>query len=102
MPYYNAGIVRETLTIPAGGAAQTEVDCYSFGPLPGPMALDTLVGAGSPLQFAFDRKSCTNGDKVTMTVSVKQGAPRGPRHYTLLASLGKESAHYWRGLVNVQ
>ncbi len=102
MPYYNAGIVHETLGVTPGATASTEVDCYSFGPLPSSMELSAYIGQGSPLQFAFDKKKCDNGDKVTMTVAVASNAPRGYYPYTLMAGLGKDSAHLWRGRVHVQ
>jgi hypothetical protein len=102
-PYYNAGIVHDVLTIPPGGAVQTEVDCYAFGPLPAPMSLEALVTSNSPLRIGFDQKTCTNGDKVVMTVGVKAGAPRGYAHYfTLMSRISSESAHLWRGRVIVQ
>jgi hypothetical protein len=101
VPYFNAGIVHERLVASPGAAARTEVDCYAFGPLPGAIALTGQVQ--DPLQISFDRKTCTNGDKVTLTVSVGVGAQRGVDYrYTLLAGLDSTAGHLWRGLVHVQ
>jgi hypothetical protein len=102
LPYYNAGIVGERLVIDRGASASTEVDCYAFGALPAPMALSTQIPAQDPIKIAFDRKTCTNGDKVTMTVSVGASARHGADyHYTLYAGMGETSAHLWRGMVHV-
>jgi hypothetical protein len=103
LPYFNAGLVHERLTASPGGSAQTEVDCYAFGPLPAPMTLTADIQ--SPLAISFDRRTCTNGDKVTLTVSVGAGAQRGADYrYTLLSSVDAAPAgtHLWRGLVHVQ
>jgi len=67
------------------------------------MTLEPRIAAGSPLQFGFDRRACNNGDRVTMTIAVPAGAARGAdHHYTLMANLGKQAAHLWRGVVHVQ
>ncbi|MFT3774514.1 MAG: hypothetical protein QM820_54855 [Minicystis sp.] len=39
-PYFNAGIVNDTISAQPGTTVTTEVDCYSFGPLPAPMQLE--------------------------------------------------------------
>jgi hypothetical protein len=103
LPYYNAGVVHDVLSVSPGGTASTEVDCYSFGPLPSSMSLEVRVAQGSPLGVSFDRKTCTNGDRVRMTFSMQSSARHGYDHaYTLVSSVGSESAHLWRGLVHVQ
>ena len=102
LPYYNAGIVDERLVVHRGASASTEVDCYSFGSLPSAMSLSAAIPAQDPIRIAFDKKTCTNGDKVTMTVSVGADARHGTDyHYTLYAGLGSKSAHLWRGMVHV-
>lgn len=103
IPYFNAGVVQEEIALAPGGTAQIEVDCYSFGPLPAPMTLEPQAPLSSPLRFGFDRRSCSNGDKVTMTVNAASNAQRGgDYHYTLLSSVGKQASHLWRGIVHVQ
>ena len=105
-PYYNAGIVQEVLSVAPGGSASTEVDCYAFGPLSAAMALEARfenLEKKPTVQLSLDRKSCTNGDKVTLTVAASAYAQRGAdHHYDLFSSLGPKSAHLWRGLVHVQ
>lgn len=102
VPYYNAGIVDERMVIHRGYQASTEVDCYSFGSLPSPMSLSVGIPAQDPLKITFDRKTCTNGDKVKMTIAVGESAQHGADyHYTLYAGLGSTSAHLWRGMVHV-
>jgi hypothetical protein len=102
MPYFNAGIVHAELDVRAGSSAKTEVDCYSFGPLPAAMDLEVQRRSESPLSFKLDKKSCTNGDKVTLTVSVSAKAQHGANyHYSLLSSVDAKATHLWRGLVHV-
>ncbi len=103
LPYFNAGVVRERVSASPGGTASTEVDCYSFGPLPSAMTLSASVPAGDPLKVSFDQKSCANGDKVTMTLAVSASAARGADiHYTLFSTLAQGNAHLWRGMVHVR
>jgi hypothetical protein len=103
VPYYNAGIVQEVLSVPPGGSASTEVDCYAFGPLPGAMTLEARLDERQGVQISLDRKACTNGDKVTLTATASARAQRGAdHHFTLVSSLGSQSAHLWRGIVHVQ
>jgi hypothetical protein len=102
-PYFNAGIVHELLTAAPGGTATTEVDCYSFGPLPSAMTLSAQANGGSGTRFTFSPKTCKNGDKVTMTVTMPARIPHGTRdNYTLLARLDDGTQHLWRGAVQVQ
>lgn len=101
-PYFNAGVVHESLVVAPGATASTEVDCYSFGPLSAPMTLSAEANGGSGMRFAFDRKTCKNGDKVTMTVTAPATTKRGTDdHYTLLANLNGTS-HLWRGVIQVR
>ncbi len=103
VPYFNAGIVHESLTIAPGGTASTEVDCYSFGPLSGPLTLSAHSNGASGMTYAFDHTTCKNGDKVTLTVTAPTRARRGTEdHYTLLSSLDETHAHLWRGMVRVK
>lgn len=103
-PFYDAAIVHEQLVARRGGTVSTEVDCYSFGPLPAPMALSAMSSMGSgPLKFSFNRATCQDGDKVTMYVSVASSATAGADYrYTLLAKLDDQHGHLWRGMVHVQ
>lgn len=102
-PFFNAGIVKDTMSASAGTTVTTEVQCYSFGPLPNPMSLEIQTTGRTGLRFALDRKSCRNGDKVTMSITVPAGARRGTDyHYSLIARLNEDSAHLWRGMVHVR
>jgi hypothetical protein len=103
VPYFNAGIVKDTIAATAGTTVSTEVDCYSFGPLSGPIQLSVQVYGKSGLSFGFDRKTCNNGDKVTMSITVPAGARRGTDyHYNLVSRLDDRTAHLWRGMVHVR
>ena len=104
VPFYDAGIVKESLLARRGTTVSTEVDCYAFGALPAPMTLSALpANSPGPLKFSFDRSTCNDGDKVTMSITVASTAQRGADyHYTLLAKLDEQHGHIWRGLVHVQ
>ena len=80
-----------------------EVDCYSFGPLPGPITLTGLAFSKNYLGFSFDKPTCNNGEKVTMTVAVSNTVKSGTNyHFQLLASLDMNTSHLWRGMIEVQ
>jgi hypothetical protein len=104
LPYFNAGLVKDTLKGTVGGTVSVEVDCYSFGPLPGPM---TLVGQAfskkSALTFSFSQPTCNNGDKVMLTINVAATAKHGTDyHFSVLAQLDPNNGHTWRGMVSVK
>src|SRR5262249_2704509 len=58
IPYFNAGIVNELQTAKAGDTLTTEVDCYSFGPLPNDLTLQTQANSSNILTFEFDKPTC--------------------------------------------
>lgn len=103
LPYFNAAIVTDTLKANPGDTVSTEVDCYSFGPLPADMQLVGQAFSKKTLQFSFDKDTCTNGDKVTMSITVAATAKHGTDyHYSLLAQLDANTAHAWRAMVHVK
>ncbi|APR83171.1 Hypothetical protein A7982_08520 [Minicystis rosea] len=103
IPYFNAGIANDTLAALPGSTVTTEVACYSFGPLPGPMHLGIQLQGAQGLRFGLDRRTCNNGDKVTMTISVPREAPHGMDYrYSLITKLDETTAHMWRGMVHVK
>jgi hypothetical protein len=102
VPYFNAGIVKERLDIRPGKSQKTEVDCYSFGALPTAMTLEVRKHDEAPFTVKLDNKTCTNGDKIEMTISVKAHAEHGvDHHYSLLTSVDGKTSHLWRGMVHV-
>jgi hypothetical protein len=102
LPYFNAGIVNEILKAAPGETVTTEVDCYSFGPLPNDMALEAQPFANGALSFQFDPPKCKNGGIVTLSITAAETATPGTDyHYQLLARLNADKAHLWRGLISV-
>ena len=103
LPYFNAGIVHDTLKAAPGETVSTEVDCYSFGPLPGDMTLVGQAFSKKNLTFSFDKDTCKNGDVVTMSITVSASAKSATDyHYSLLAQLDANTAHTWRAMVHVK
>ena len=103
LPYFNAGIVHDTLKASPGETVSTEVDCYSFGPLPNDMQLVGQAFSKKNLTFSFDKDTCKNGDIVTMSITVSASAKSATDyHYSLLAQLDANTAHAWRGMVHVK
>lgn len=101
-PYYNAAVVEETLEANPGDTVATQVDCYSFGPLPNPLTLEGQAFAQGILTFQFDPPTCVNGDVVTMSITVDPSAQSGTNyHYFLYANLDQQSSHAWRGMISV-
>jgi hypothetical protein len=103
LPYFNAGIVKDTTTAHAGDKLQLEVDCYSFGPLPNEFALKPQANSKSILKFTMSQPKCKNGDKVTMTIDVSPNAKKGTSyHYSLSTELDANTGHIWRGMVTIK
>jgi hypothetical protein len=102
-PYFNAAIVHDTLKASPGETVSTEVDCYSFGPLPNDMTLVGQAFSKKNLTFSFDKDTCKNGDVVTMSITVGPNAKSATDyHYTLLAQLDANNQHAWRAMVHVK
>jgi hypothetical protein len=102
VPYFNAGIVDDLLGARPGRSATTEVDCYSFGPLPAAIELTVRKHEDAPFGVKLEQKSCTNGDKLKMTISVHARAERGTVHpYSLVSTVDGKTSHLWRGMVHV-
>lgn len=102
VPYFNAAIVKPTLSGKPGDTVTTEIDCYSFGPLPSPMQLSTQ-GFSKSLSFDFDQLTCVNGDKVTLSITISANAKSGSeKYYSVYAALDDNTSHIWRGIVRIQ
>lgn len=103
VPYFNAGIVRDTMVATPGSTVTTEVQCYSFGPLPSAMDLSIQSYGRSALKFGLDRRSCRNGDRLTLSITVPKDARRGADyHYSLISRISDTTGHLWRGMVHVR
>ena len=98
IPYFNAGVVTDILKVHPGGSATTDIDCYSFGPLPNPITLTTQANSKQVLTLTFDKDTCVNGDVVKMTATLTAAATKGTDyHYQLLSTLDMTHQHLWRG-----
>ncbi len=102
IPYFNAAITDEILIAKPGDTVSTQLVCYSFGPLAGPLTVSAQTWSQGTLTFSFDPPTCTNGTNVTMTIQVGASATSGTDyHYSLLTQLDANTGHLWRGMVAV-
>lgn len=102
LPYFNAGVVNDLIKAHPGDTVTTEVDCYSFAPLPNDMTVSALPFSAQNLTITLDKDTCTNGDKLTMTIAIAPTAKKGTDyHYTVQASIDPMIGHLWRGMVRV-
>ncbi len=102
IPYFNAGIVHDVVDAHPGDKVDVEVDCYSFGALPNAMTVTAHANSPQNLGITFDKSTCDNGDKLTMSIQVSATAKKGTSyHYSLLANLDMNTGHLWRGMVRV-
>jgi hypothetical protein len=118
-PYFNsAPVLKDDITfsvdntvvpgskgvkIPVGGSGAVEVDLFSDGPTNGPWivtAMDRRAFLGQPplLQFAFDRPSGTNGEKLYLTITVLAQDQYAAEPFVIISKLGDES-NLWYGMV---
>ena len=105
-PNFGGGdVATKGVTIPVGKSKAIEVDLFSDGPTSGPWTVsaeDTLAkfGAGATLDFAWDRTTGVNGEKLHLTVTVKSAstAVPGAHPFTIVSTLGSKRA-IWPGLV---
>lgn len=101
-PYFNAGVVHDTLTAHPGDTVKTEVDCYSFGKLPNDITVDVQPYSPTILKPTLSAKTCKNGDKLTLTFNVAKTAKKGTDyHYDVQTNINANTGHIWRGMVSV-
>jgi hypothetical protein len=99
------GIVPVTgVLIPQGQSKTIPVDLFSDGPIAAPwtvQAFDTsaLFGGTPVLDFAFDKTTGLNGDKLMLTITVS-GTVKSTHNFLLVSSIGK-TQHFWFGVVGV-
>jgi hypothetical protein len=101
-PYFNGGIVNETLKAKPGQTVSTEVDCYAFGPLANELTLQAMPFSHDVLTPSFDKATCINGEQRKLSFKVSASAQPNDYHYELLVSLNADMAHAWRGMVTVE
>lgn len=103
VPYFNAGILNDTIVASAGATVTTEIDCYAYGPLSAPMQLSLLVQGQNGLRFGLGQKTCQNGERIPLTIAVPANARRGSDyHYSLVSRIDDNNGHLWRGMVHVR
>jgi hypothetical protein len=105
VPYTIGG---QTLTvkgvhIPATMSGTVELDLFSDAPTTGPWTVSAVDGAtlrGRPaqLQFAFDKPSGQNGDKIQMTITVVNASTRKRESFVVLSKLNGRT-NLWAGVV---
>lgn len=102
LPYFNAGVNKDTTTAHPGDTLVLEVDCYSFGALPHPFKIAAQAHTPSILKMSFDKPTCQNGETAKLTIEVAKTAKKGTAyHYEVTADLDAMTGHLWRGLVDV-
>jgi hypothetical protein len=103
MPFFNAGLVNDWFHPKAGQTVETDVQCYSFGPLPNEMTLTTQAHSKGILTMTLSKPTCKNGDVVKLSIAVGTSAVSGKAyHFTLTATVDKDHSHLWRGQVSVK
>src|SRR5262249_46021459 len=102
IPFFDAGLEHDTLAAHPGDTVTTDVDCYSFGPLPNAMSISVKVNSKTVLVPKLSASTCENGDKLTLSLAVSKTAKKGTDyHYTVTAQIDANTAHIWRGMVHV-
>jgi hypothetical protein len=101
-------VTLKGVKIAVGASAPVELDLASTGPTPGPWTLEAfdqsqLAGAttGTYLGFAFDKSSGQNGDKITMTITVKAAGRRNTEPFLVVSKMGgtNQLVNFWAGVV---
>ena len=98
-------VATKGVTIPVGQSKTIEVDLFSDAATSGPWTVsaeDSLakLGAGTTLDFAWDRTKGLNGEKLHLTITVKGESTfvPGAHPFTITSTLGGKQAS-WPGLV---
>lgn len=100
IPFFDGAIVKDMLKAHPGDTVTTDIDCYSFGPLPGPITLSHQGGMKSKVTVAFDKTTCVNGDVVKASLTLAATAVKGTNYgYRITATLDMNHSHLWRGMV---
>ncbi len=96
-------VTAKGVHIPAGQSATVELDLFSLAPTSGPWTLSALDGAAirgqtPQLQFAFDKPSGQNGDKINMTITVVTASRRNRETFAVISDLNGRK-EFWLGIV---
>ncbi len=99
------GFSSPAITMPVGSSKTVEVDLFSDAKTSGPWTVEafdesSFGGGPSSLDFAWDRSSGVNGEKLHLTVTLKSKPQQGAAGFFIVSRLGKEE-HMWLGLVAV-
>lgn len=101
------GSVRtKGILIPTGGSVTVEVDLFSDGDTKGAWKVDAIdaiarfTGGKPTLDFAWDRKSGQNGEKLCLTLSVIASSPFGKAHPFIINSSKGGITQSWPALAS--
>ncbi|MFO0586044.1 MAG: hypothetical protein U0441_00825 [Polyangiaceae bacterium] len=89
--------------IAVGESKTIEVDLFSEGPTSGPWTVkaydsSTIQGGSKQLDFAFDKTSGVNGEKLNMTITVLKASPYKAEVFYVVSELNGRK-NLWIGLV---
>ncbi len=101
-------ITTQGVTIPVGQSKTIEVDLFSDGDTGGPWTVtadDVLAkyygsyGITSSLDFAWDRTTGVNGEKLHLTITVKSASIIGNGHAFMITSTKGTRDTVWPGMI---
>ncbi len=97
------------IVIPVGSSKTIELDLFSDAATSGPWTLTAtdpiarLLQQPPTMEFAFDRTSGTNGEKIHLTITVKTalGLAGGAHPFVITSSIASPTkmSHTWAGIV---
>jgi hypothetical protein len=105
---FTGDVTTKGIVIPMGSSATIEVDLFSDAALTGPIKveaadlLNSLYGSygfAKSLDFAWDRTSGVNGEKLHLTVTVTASSFLGGAHAFSIAATNGNHQQVWPGLV---
>jgi len=97
------GFSSPAINVPVGGSKTVEVDLFSDAKTSGPWSVEafdesSFGGGPSTLDFAWDRDSGVNGEKLHLTVTLKSKPQQGAAGFFIVSKLNG-AEHMWLGLV---
>jgi hypothetical protein len=100
---FGQGFKSPAITLPVGGSKTVEVDLFSEAKTSGPWTVEafdesSFGGGPSSLDFAWDRTTGVNGEKLHLTVTLNSKPQQGAAGFFIVSKLGNQE-HMWLGLV---
>jgi hypothetical protein len=92
---FNVATPTQGVKVAVGQTKTVEIDLWSDGPMSGPWTVRALEDGTSSLDLTLDKATGQNGDKLELTVKVKDTKAGGAEFVLLVSTLGSQQGAFY-------